>query len=230
MVELMAAPEFSRLLLELHDQPDALATLRRFLDRYLHRARNRLNTIRLGLYMARRNLGRDHESIREIERSYEQVQRFLEHFQRFMLPIELSPVEGSLGQFLQDRVQAHCRRSTGSDPIRPEFEVRWDGLDHPRRFDPNRLGSALDEYLLAVAAARPRNRSIGFHVAEQDAELHVAAFESTGAPLAPSPPEAARLSPCNLAMPWLARMFAAHGARFESCPSNKLLWLARWPS
>lgn len=228
MIEALAVPDLSLLLLNQLSFPRSLEVLQRFLDRYLHRARNRLNTIRLALYMARRSLGRDHADLAPMEAAYEDLQKFLEHFQRFTLPLELTLVEGPLERFLSTQVAEFQSRCMLDRERLPYIELDPDPRVRPRKFDPNRLGPALLEYLQSVAADPMRSDSIRLRTEHRGPDLIVTtSSESTSEP--PPVPDQPTLA-SKLAIPWLARVVTAHGADFAYHPEPGIEWRIRWPS
>ncbi len=222
MLEVAATSDLLQLLIEIHDKPTTLEVLQRFLDRYLHQARNRLNTIRLALYMARRNLGRDASSLTPMETAYHELQHFLESFQRFSLPIELTPVQGSLERFLGERVEEHnAHRDVLVHPT-PQVLFTCNPSERRRSFDPNRLGPAFLEYLTFKVTATPRLDSLVIEAEDRGKSLHLSATEVfVGSSNAHSEP--------NLSLPWFARVVSAHGATFEHRPGNDLAWCVNWP-
>jgi len=224
-VEMGDEGDLSTLLIALAGCPSAFAPLDRYLDRYLHRVRNRLNTIRLGLYLARRAEENKGFSLGGVDAAYRELEQFVDQFQRLTRPIELRPVRGSLGQFLNERIVA-WRRCTRGPGERLDYEAS--GADQPRPIDPDRLGQALE----AVLERRMRSLNEGerIRLSLEGPRLSLQVMGEARGPVQGESNSVRRatLTASDLSTVWLARVAEAHGATFRTAAAGPDGWTIHW--
>ncbi|QDV32688.1 ATP-binding protein [Tautonia plasticadhaerens] len=185
------------------DEPDRIALIQLRLDRYCHRLRNRLNSMKLSLYLARRlsadgpvvEWGRSEEACRSIE-------TLLDQLQVFCAPLHPAPTPGDLSEWLGHRLD-EWRNELGRREIRLEAE----GPGEPLwcRGDWMRLGQGLDG--LVAAWSRIGSPSAVIRLSwGRDVDRCVIRFEADDRLIRLSCDEVE-----SLALPLLARVVASHG-------------------
>ena len=109
---------------------------------FCHLLRNRMNTLQMSIYLARRNRDGDAGAMwDDLERQYRGVEGVILLFQSVCQPMSLAPIQIGLSLVL-DQFEARWR---------PKFEGRGLALaaelieeDGPSRLDPSRIAQALD--------------------------------------------------------------------------------------
>src|SRR4051794_23741478 len=122
--------------------PARIKGLHHILSEFCHLFRNKLNCMRLSLYLAKRHASPEMVARwAELEARYREVEHFLEQLQLICRPMPLKPIALDLGRFLEEH--------------RAIWE-RWLSVGHRRlalvppisesvcSFDPNRMAQALD--------------------------------------------------------------------------------------
>lgn len=212
-------------LLEIVVEPQRVVALHRVLGEFCHIFRNRLNSLKLAMYIARRTaVDSAAESWRQLESEYREVEQFIELFQAICRPMRLTPMRFALGTVLEDRVATWSNwfaaggRSLEMEPPSGSA-VGW--------FDPTRLVQGLD----ALASWRSRTGTAGSAVRlawwERDEHLHLRWAER-----GPTKDDLAILRPersACLALPLLARVMSAHGGTLEVSDRDALQVQLRWP-
>ncbi len=91
----------SRTLLDLMDSPEGLHEIHPLLDRYCHRVRNRLNSLKLSLYLTRKLSGVALESLwPRTELCYQSMERLVEQLQWLTGPLQPVLLETNLRDWL----------------------------------------------------------------------------------------------------------------------------------
>src|SRR5262249_53578263 len=116
--------------------------LYQILGEYCHLFRNRLNSLKLSLYLARRPAADGLETRWcELDRKYLDIEHLVERLQMICRPIRLDLVTFALGSLLEERrpiwSEWMVRRNLGLELRRPEQPAVG-------QFDPHRLITALD--------------------------------------------------------------------------------------
>jgi hypothetical protein len=211
-------------LLRVASDPLQVDSLYQVLGEFCHVARNRLNCLKLSLYLARRDpQDSQREGWSRIERIYSEVEAFLERFQTVCRPMRLAPMSVDLGMLLDER--------------RPVWDVWmadrgrsivWDAPATPAMgvFDHARLSQGLDA--LALWSSQGGSAETPVHVAwgSDTGQLRL----GWGDPTMRAAEEG--VVPC-LALPLLARVVSAHGGVLElslRCGLDlQLVWPAQPP-
>lgn len=219
-----AVRDLARTLLDMAADANRVARLHGSLGEFCHMIRNRLNSLKLSLYLARRashDLAAD--EWRAIDRDYQAIEQFLEQFQSICRPIRLNPIQLDVGIFLREKSQRW--RGWLEDQGRtlelmgPEGPVR--GI-----FDPSQIGIALD----ALMSWRSRESDpdavtrLTWLPTGDDLTLMWAEV-GRGGVRKPSADDG-RLS---LALPLVARILNAHGGVLDVGRGDAFLLRLRWP-
>lgn len=220
-----ACSSMSLALRRLDDRPESFAILDRFLDRYLHRVRNRLNTVRLALFLSRRFLGGAADSLAEIDSAYKDLERFVDHFQRLTRPLTITPVATSLSLFLDHRV-AVWRRMLGANSPTIEFLAPVD--DVVASIDADRLGQALDAFVVDRLERLGRGAALVLTLRENGPSSTLSG-EETPADLGSSPDLPREHRAFNLTTVWLERILSHHGAVLIRPEQTERSWAISWP-
>jgi hypothetical protein len=204
MSELESLDELTRALLPVAGDPREVARLYGLLREFCHTFRNRLNCLKLSLYLAERQ-ARGGETFTELTRRYSDVEQFVDRVQAICRPLRLLPMRVSMGTVLEERraawtawLSARSRSLEWGPP--PE--------DPPTILDGVQLAHALDS-LVAWRAQQGREGDpvrLGWRTISGELSL---VWEERGlTALRPAPG-----SVPNLALPLLARVVSAHGGR-----------------
>ena len=77
--------------------------LARTLREFFHDASNRLNSLKIGLYIGRRDASPAQGAVwEELDQSYRGLEQLIDRLQTICRPLELTPVRGDLGEWLED--------------------------------------------------------------------------------------------------------------------------------
>lgn len=204
-----AVRNLATLLLEMSGESERVAALHSHLGEFCHTLRNRLNSLKLSLYLAKRTM----TSVAvaewaEIEREYQAMEQFLEQFQSICRPLRLTRMPVDLGLFLGEKV----RRWQGLFEDRGRV-LNWAGMDGPIEgcFDPSQIGLALDalvDWRSREGPPRSEARLVG-HCDEGRLTID---WEEPGVAGQSTSGEGDRRS---LALPLMARVLAAHGGSLQ---------------
>ncbi len=213
-------------LLRIADDPARIEAVHRLLKPFCHRARNRLNSIKLSLYLTRRLVSAaDRDSWDAIEARYRAVEQYLDQYQTFFLPLSINPIEAPLDAFLAEHRDGWSSRLADRGW---SIEVRSPSRPVVGRFDPSRLGQGLD----ALSASRadsceaPARIVVAVDRVGDRLELNwdEAPVESAGRP------RTTRARGTGLAIPQLARVVVAHGGSLRLNEGSNLALRLSWPS
>lgn len=224
MVDEDAGGTLARSLISAVSDPGQLQELYAILGDFCHLFRNRLNSLKLSIYLAKRggplpgNVG-----WADLERDYQQAEQLMEQLQIVCRPAPVSSMRLPLGMLLDDRrpvwsewLAARGRRLDLEGPRKPAIGD----------YDPARLAQGLD----ALAAWRSEAGEPGTAVlvrwrAESD-QLQMEWEE----PNAKSPGRGKEeSSAASLALPLLARVMADHRGSLALAPGSGLRLRLQWP-
>lgn len=127
---------------DLGNDPSPAMDLPGLIGDFCHLLRNRLNSLQMGLYIARRGtIPADREVWDELDRHYREAERVLDLFQTICRPIPLTPIPIDLEMVLKE---FHSRWATRFEERGARIEIIIDDSDGPSRLDPSRLVKGLD--------------------------------------------------------------------------------------
>lgn len=208
----------SHALLRVAGEPAKLGALYEILGDYCHALRNRLNSIKLSLFLARRQACPLADSAwAEAESSYRAVEQFVEQLQAICRPMALFAIPLDLNALVAERLPS-WRDELGRRGRALEVEAP----DGPAvgRLDPARLTQALDSFVAWRARSGARS-SVRLRWGADDDHLALEWHDPQGT----DPDDATGA----LAMPLLARVVAAHGGRCQLDDESGLRLRCRWP-
>lgn len=192
---------------------------------FFHVLRNRLNSLKLGLYIGRRleqESGRPADSRwDEVERLYQLLEQSFVQVSTIVRPIRPQPLSLNLPLFLQEKARGWRNRLGAADhgfalvvPESPTTAV----------FDPSLLGQALDQ--LAAwrfgVGARPR-----LLMGTEDGDVTLI-WDEIGNP-SPTEPDSAIHGCCSIALATLARVVASHQGETSVNRDGGFRVRLRWP-
>ncbi|WP_169976980.1 sensor histidine kinase [Tautonia rosea] len=207
-------------LLRCVEEPERIPIIQVLLDRYSHRLRNRLNSMKLSLYLARRLSGNPSgpEWVRA-DSAYRSMEAMIEQVQLFCNPLQPSPAEGDLNHWIEQRVP-DWHRLLAERSLR--LETSGPGATLPSRFDWNRLAQGLDALISFWSSQGPPEGTIRLSWQRLPGQFHIR-FESESS-LIRTQGDAE-----NLALPVLARVLRAHQGRLDIAPDASAIELT-WPA
>jgi hypothetical protein len=192
------------------------------LREYCHQCRNRLNSLKLSLYLAmRQSPSPNADPWVEIERHYRDLESRVEQVQFLCRPLLLSRVTLGLDLLIEDRREAWTRRMAelgrGLELVSPSERA-------VASFDVDSLGRALDSVVAWRASDRSDARSARLRWWVEGGFAHVA-WEEPATPARPGcvPPPAWTL-------PLLARVALAHGGDYRIDTERGWCLDVAWPA
>ncbi len=218
----------SNALLSIASDEDQIALLHHHLDRYCHRFRNRLNSMKLCLYLGKKTAGESEtpQSVwRELEARYRVLESLVEQFQHFCRPFNVTPMELPMGSFLEELRRAWLHRLSEK-----EIDFELVPPHHPVKsyLDPSRMAQGLDALACWRGSVIPPGSSILLSWWEEEGSVYLGWEE-------PEPNLSAQADPteelqANIALPILARILNAHGGTLEVSSQECFELHLRWPS
>jgi hypothetical protein len=214
--------ELARALVPIASDPARTKALYHLLGDYCHAIRNRLNCLKIGLYLARLE---DEQSPQpawdKIESVYGGVERFVQQLQSVCRPLSLAPIQLTVGTLLEDRRPSWDRR------LEPRgLHLNWTppAREATGTFDPMRLGDALDTLVDWRADKGPSGATIELSWGAVAEYLTLNWLESK-----PSTARAEEMQPASLALPILTRVLSAHGGALRLRKTAAFGVELRWP-
>jgi hypothetical protein len=218
----------SNAMLSIVSEEDQIALLHHHLDRYCHRFRNRLNSLKLCLFMGKKSLGEsefDKGQWQELETLYQVLENLMEQFQQYCRPSEVHPMEVSLRSFVQELRGTWSHRLSNR-----EIQVEFHSTDCRSKcqLDLARMTLGLDALANWRGSVLPPGSTIVLNCWEDQGSFWLSWEESEPLPSArdDSDDEVA----ANIALPVLARILHAHGGTLEVTHQEPFRLLLRWPN
>lgn len=212
-------PGGSETLCDIASDPEKAAALHGLVGDFCHLLRNRLGSLQMSLYLARRDQASGGPGAwDELDRQYRAAEGVVELFQSICRPMQLTTVSLGLDLVLRD----FCSRWEPRFAKRGlAFTCEFDGVGSPSRLDPSRFALALD----ALAAWRLDRGDIGrtfaLIAATRKGKSRLEWRES-GPP--PTDPEG------ELPLAALSRVAAEHGGGVTRDDGNGWCVRIEWPS
>jgi hypothetical protein len=213
-------------LLRLARDPDLRLMVYEHLREYCHQCRNRLNSLKLSIYLAMRQASSTAvDPWVEIERHYRDLESRVEQVQFLCRPLVLSRVTLGLDLLFDDRSESWTRlmatRGRGLELVPPADRA-------VASFDVDRLGKALD----SVVAWRATESSAGQSARLRwwvEAGFAGVSWEETDTPRGPTDPSSPDQAPA-WTLPLLARVALAHGGDYRIETDRGWRLEVAWPS
>ncbi len=184
----------------------------------------------MSLYLARRDAAPSCQTHwLAIESQSKQVESYLHHLQWLGRPLTIAPVQLPFGLLIDDRKSGWSRQLHEVDRA---FLIETPLETVPVRFDPQLLGSALDELLAWRVRLGDRDRDLRLHWATDDADIVLTWDEpsrKSGSVSTPFDviPQFDALD--SLRLPMINRVMALHGGSVSFHAMNPLHLVLRWP-
>jgi hypothetical protein len=192
---------------------------------FFHDVRNRLNTLKIGIYLAKRNVQDAQAGLwSELEQTYRGLEQLVERIQTICRPPEISTIASDLGPWFEERRQVW---TLWFDSGGSRLELSPPDEPATGRFDAWRLIQGLDALISWRAAdARPGGRArltwgcdpthFSIEWAEESSQLS-------------RPLEGGDGRSVSLALPLLAHVMNAHGGVISVSGSDGLIVQMTWP-
>lgn len=226
MIDPSTSPGLSGHLMEIAGNPAMREELSGLMGDYCHQCRNRLNSLKLSIYLARKQgNGLALSDWCSVETDYKALEDQVERLQAMCRPIAMAPVVIDFALLIDDRVsawretvEAHGREFV-VDPPADRTEVR---------FDVDRVGSSLDVIVRWRSACLPSDDvdpgSVRVGWGREGSDFVFRWAESTCGEESPFDPEHV------WSLPILTRVVAEHGGSVEVREQAGWTMTARWPA
>lgn len=220
-----SSPDLSRYLMEIAQNPQLRQDMEALLGDFSHQCRNRLNSLKLSLYLANRQApGRINEAWRTLESDYQSLETQLNRVQMICGPMCLSLVKIGLCLLFEDRRESWSKlmadRGSELEFLRPESRSL-------AQFDVNQLGAALD----AMVAWRARlgivspKTSVRWWV--DSGQAHITWIEPKGG--GPADCHQSDQQEFAWTLPTLTRVLSEHGGSLEVDERDGWALSLSWP-
>ena len=227
MIDRTIGSDLVSVLMEIAQNPALQRDLDKILGDFCHQCRNRLNSLKLSLYLAKRQSpNRVTETWRDLESDYQALERQFERVQTICRPMCPSFVTIDLSLLFEDR-RLNWSKILTDQGLELEF-VRPQGRCLAR-FDVNQMGAALD----AVIQWRAEQGSLATRTLlkwwDDSGRTHVEWVEAASIvrrEKTPSPPR----PEVAWTLPNLAQVVAEHGGTIKVDERNGWVLSFSWPS
>jgi hypothetical protein len=205
--------------------PPRVERLYQVLERYCHRMRNRLNCLKMSLYLAKRLETADGlADWVELEARYRTLEQLMDELQAFYGTMALKPIRAPLGMLLDERRASWTQWLTARGRT---LELLAPATPAIGEFDPTRLGQCLDALAAWRAEVGPPGTAVRLRWWADNDHLHLL-WEEPGVPLQPETgARDDRLA--SLALPMVARVVAAHRGTLDISPRHEVRLCLCWP-
>ena len=192
---------------------------------FFHDARNRLNSLKIGLYLARRAASMTGAIWDELDQSYRGLEQLVDRLQTICRSVELAPISGDIGNWLEERRSSWTSRlgTTGrrldwAPPAMPAIGY----------FDPRRLIEGLDALVGWRAGEGGHDGPVLLTWRRVDDHFHLEWSEEGLRP--DEPLEGRDGRSVSMALPLLASIMTAHGGSLSVSSRGGLVVRMTWPT
>jgi hypothetical protein len=192
---------------------------------FFHDARNRLNSLKIGLYLARRAASMTGAIWDELDQSYRGLEQLVDRLQMICRRGELATISGDVGHWLEERrpiwaskLGTAGRRLDWAPPAMP-------AIGH---FDPMRLIQGLDALVAWRAGEGGHDGPVLLTWRRKDDHFHVEWSEEGLRPEQPLEGRDGRS--VSMALPLLAHIMTAHGGSLSVSGRGGLVVRMTWPA
>jgi hypothetical protein len=225
MVEQRTVDELITSLVRIAADPKQVSSLHEILGSFCHQCRNLLNSLKLSLYLARRDQrAAVDDSWNVIEPRYRAVEQFYDRLQLICRPMALVPLRTSLASLLDDRYPSWAEWMAEHDR-----RLEWNPPEAPTigEFDPIRLGEGLDAFVAWRAQAGAPGEPARLSWREEDQRFRLD-WDESGAPHSRHG-DACGECTGSFALPLLARVVSVHGGTIDVDFREGLHLRIQWP-
>jgi hypothetical protein len=222
MPDRLAEGSLAEQLLEVARDPKLRQSVYLKLGEYCHQCRNRLNSLKLSLFLA---MKQSNDCRRRdwalIEDRYLELERIVDRVQMICRPMTLSRVTIALDLLFEDRREEWTRLITAGGG-----ELVWlrPRLRGSASFDVERMGHALDALVDWRAGDLVPDRVARLRWWVESATAHISWEESDSSPIRPSG------DGTTWTLPLIARVVAAHGGEFRLTEGKTWRLDLSWPA
>ena len=193
------------------------------LREYCHQCRNRLNSLKLGIYLAKKQCSPGSVGAWEaIDRQYHDLEASVEQVQLLFRPVSLSRVTIGIDLLIDDRMmgwtRAMAERGKSIEVVPPASRAM-------ASLDVDGIGGALDSIVAWRAATRSAASSARLAWRVEDGWAHLS-WEEPGLPQGGLSPD----QPPAWTLPLLARTVQAHGGEYRIVADSGWMIELSWPS
>ena len=207
MSDSLANDSLARELLEIARDAGLRQSVYLQLGEYCHQCRNRLNSLKLSLFLAIRQSDREHAGDWEpVERRYLELERIVDRVQTICRPMNLSRVTIDLELLFEDRREEWSRwmAAGGGD-----LKWAYPRARSPASFDVEWMGQALDALVRWRAGGLTEDRQAVFRWWVESSRACISWEES------PEVGTNSHEGGATWALPLIARVLEAHGGEYR---------------
>lgn len=205
--------------------PQMVRALHELLGGYCHQCRNTLNSLKLSLYLARRDASSASLPIwSDLEPRYQRVEQSFDRLQTICRPMSLIPIRATLEMLLDERRASWTEMMAARGRVL-EFVAPSEAI--PGEFDPIRLLEGLDAFVRWRAEVGEPGQAATLEWGADPARFELCWTEPRACGFDPS--DASDGGADALALPLLARVIAEHGGTFRLDLGKGLRLEAAWP-
>ena len=213
-------------LIRIARDPDLRGMVYDRLREYCHQCRNRLNSLKLSLYLALKNRpSNGPDPWVDIDRQYQELERRVDRVQALCRPLTLSRVTLGLELLIDDRQEAWSRTMSSGGR---ELELVAPTERAVASFDVERLGQALDSLVAWRASADSAGSMARLRWWEEAGYAHLAWEEPPEA--GPSAGGVVSEDTAAWTLPLLVRVVLAHGGDYLVAEACGWRLEISWPS
>jgi hypothetical protein len=213
-------------LLRIARDPELRRTVYKWLGDYCHQCRNRLNSLKLGIYLAiKQSPSANSGRWTEIDRQYRELERRVDRLQTLCRPMSLSRVTLALDLLIEDRRESWTRSMSSNDR---SLEFVPPAERAIASFDVERMGQALDSLVAWRAGDGSSSRSAKVRWWVEAGHAHLV-WEEDGDPS----PGVGQLPPDDgptWCLPLFARIALAHDGDYRVLDDRGWRLELTWPS